>query len=321
MTVSTSQRLPSFDELPAADGAPPQSAWWLFGKDDQVGMMNLQTPERIVDASRLIQKGAMFPLNWDLELPNPPLYGRGALRQTILRRPTANDDVLDNFFPQASSQWDSLIHVGHSQHGFYNGVTQQEITGEPGTRGGIENWARRGIAGRAVLLDMGRFLASQGTPLDCGTDTRFTPEQLEACRQAQGIEIRTGDVLLIRTGWTEWYLEQDLVKRRELANRDTLRAPGLAAGEAMARYLWNLHVVALASDVPALEAWPPTPATGGFLHEYLIGLFGMGIGELWDLSALAADCAEDGRYECFFTSAPLNKLGGVGSPPNAIAFK
>jgi hypothetical protein len=250
MTAPTTQRLPTFDELPVVAGAPPQSAWWMFGRDDQVGMFNLQTPEAIVDAARLVRRGAMFPLNWELELPNPPLYGRGALRQTILRRPTANDDVLDNFFPQASSQWDSLIHVGHSQYGFYNGLTQAEITGEPGSRGGIENWARRGIAGRGVLLDIGRYLASQGTPLDCGTDTRFTPDQLEACRLAQGVDIRSGDVLIIRTGWTSWYLEQDVVKRRELSNRDTLRAPGLLAGEAMARYLWDLHVSAIASDVP-----------------------------------------------------------------------
>ncbi|MEX0781829.1 MAG: cyclase family protein [Dehalococcoidia bacterium] len=321
MTAPTTQRLPTFDELPVAEGAPPQSAWWMFGRDDQVGMFNLQTPEAIVEAARLVQRGAMFPLNWELELPNPPLYGRGALRQTILRRPTANDDVLDNFFPQASSQWDSLIHVGHSQYGFYNGVTQAEITGESGSRGGIENWAKRGIAGRGVLLDIGRYLASLGTPLDCGTDTRFTIEQLEGCRRAQGVDIRAGDVLILRTGWTSWYLEQDVVKRRELSNRDILKAPGLRAGEAMARYLWDQHVCAIASDVPALEAWPPTPATGGFLHEYLIGLFGMAIGELWFLEDLAADCATDGRNEFFFTAAPINKLAGIGSPPNAIAFK
>src|SRR5687768_16392915 len=59
MTAPTTQRLPTFDELPAIDGAPPQSAWWMFGRDDQVGMFNLQTPEAIVDAARLIQKGAM----------------------------------------------------------------------------------------------------------------------------------------------------------------------------------------------------------------------------------------------------------------------
>lgn len=313
--------LPSFDDLPAVPGAPPHSAWWLFGKDDQVGLFNLQTPERIAEAARLVERGAMFPLNWDLELPNPPLYGRGGLRQTILRNPVGHDDVLDNFWPQASSQWDSLVHVGHPEHGFYNGITAAEVTGLTGTRGGIEHWARRGLAGRGVLLDMGRSFERQGRPLDCYSSTRFTPTDLEACRKEQDVEIRTGDVLLIRTGWTAWYVEQDLPTRRALANRDTLRAPGLVAGEEMARYLWDLHIVAACSDVPALEAWPPTAESGGFLHHYLIGLFGMAIGELWNLEALAADCADDRCYEFFFTSAPINKLGGVGSPPNAIAFK
>jgi len=313
--------LPDFDQLPGAEGAPPKSGWWLFGKDDQVGLFNLQTPERIAAAARLVQSGAMFPLNWDLELPSPPLYGRGALRQTVFRSPGGHDDVLDNFFPQASSQWDSLVHVGHPQHGFYNGVTAAEVTGQPGTRGGIEHWARRGIAGRGVLLDMARYYEKQGRPIDASQAVRIPPEDLEACRADEGVEIRTGDVLLVRTGWIGWYLRQDGVTRRAISSPTNLTAPGLAAGEAMARYLWNLHVVAAASDCPALEAWPPTVESGGFLHHYLIGLFGMAIGELWNLDALAGHCAGDGRYEFFFTSAPLNKLGGVGSPPNAIAFK
>lgn len=313
--------LPSFDQLPAVEGAPPRSGWWLFGKDDQVGLFNLQTPERIVAAARLVQRGAMFPLNWELELPSPPLYGRGAVRQTIFRNPNGHDDVLDNFFPQASSQWDSLVHVGHPEHGFYNGVTAADVTGQPGTRVGIEHWARRGIAGRGVLLDVARFLASEGRPIDARESVGVTVADLEACRVAQGVEIRPGDVLLVRTGWIAWYLQLDAVTRRMISSPANFKAPGLAAGEEMARYLWDLHVVAACSDCPALEAWPPTPETGGFLHWYLLGLFGMAIGELWYLEALAEDCASDGRYDFFFTSAPLNKLGGVGSPPNAIAFK
>jgi hypothetical protein len=50
-------------------------------------------------------------------------------------------------------------------------------------------------------------------------------------------------------------------------------------------------------------------------------MLGLPLGELWDLEALAADCAADGRYECFFTSAPINLPQGVASPPNALAIK
>ncbi len=284
-------------------------------------MFNLQTPERIVAGARLVQRGVMFPLNWDMELPNPPLFNRGAVRQTIFGGAIHHDDVLDNFYPQASSQWDTLVHVGNSQFGFYNGIRKEEVTGKPGSKGGIDHWARRGIAGRAVLLDIGRYLERRGEPLDFTSDRRITVDELEACRAEQDVRIEPGDVLLLRTGWTEWYETLDAPARTALANMATFQAPGIAAGETMAEYLWNLHICAIASDLPSVEAWPPRRAHGGFLHEWLLGMFGMAIGELWNLAGLAADCATDGRYEAFLVSAPLNKTGGIGSPPNAIALK
>jgi hypothetical protein len=57
------------------------------------------------------------------------------------------------------------------------------------------------------------------------------------------------------------------------------------------------------------------------LHFSLLGLLGIPIGELFDLDALAEDCAADGRYTCLLTSAPLNLSAGVASPPNALAIK
>ncbi len=58
-----------------------------------------------------------------------------------------------------------------------------------------------------------------------------------------------------------------------------------------------------------------------FMHIRLLPLFGLPLGEFFDLDALADDCAADGTYEFFFTSAPLNLKAGVASPPNALAIK
>ncbi len=101
--------------------------------------------------------------------------------------------------------------------------------------------------------------------------------------------------------------------------------------------LWDLHVAAVAADNPALEAWPPwanaapdtrqalrrDPAVMSdlALHFALLPLLGMPIGELWDLEALASDCADTGRYESMLTSAPLHLRAGVASPPNALAIR
>lgn len=318
-------RLPNYAELPVDSKYPVKNAWGLFGQDDNVGMFNLQTPERIVAAARLVKKGAVFALNWEQTKPSPPLFRRGAIQHVFHRQlPFGHhgDDHLDNFYPQASSQWDGLSHVGDFELGFWGGLTNADLTSDP-SRLGIDHWARRGIAGRAVLLDVARFRLGQGRPLDCAAADRVTVEDLEATRLAQGVEVAAGDVLLIRTGWVGWYERQNTTTRAELADLRTLRLPGLECSERMAEYLFDFHPSAVAADNPALESWPPPKITepGGFLHHYLLGRFGIAIGEMFVLDALAEDCDRDGAYEGFLVSAPLNIPGGVGTPANALVIK
>jgi len=314
--------LPSYSDLPVTPHAPDGSAWSLWGPDDQLGTLNLLTPKRTKAAAGLVRKGAIFPLNLRIDQPDPPLYGRGKVRQTIVGEGgSGRDEYLDNFWPQASSQWDSLRHVRHPDDGWYNGVPDEEIVASGGKLG-IENMARRGIAGRGVLLDIDRYLRSQGRALEYASSTTITVDDLESCRKAQNVDIDVGDILLVHTGWLRWYLNSATSQTREaMADRSQLRAPGLGPSEAMAPYLWDLHIAAIGADNPALEVWPPPAGPSGFMHWKLIPHFGMPIGELWQLSDLADDCAEDGVYEFFFTSAPLNVPGGVGSPPNALAIK
>jgi len=316
--------LPSFAQLPGKPGNPARSAWGLWGDDDELGCLNLLTPERVAAGAKLVRKGVVFPLNLRIDRPDPPLYGRGAPKQTIVGAGgLGRDDYIDNFWPQASSQWDSLRHIRHPEHAWYNGVRDEQIVAGDGGKLGIDVFARKGIVGRGVLLDVGRYLQSQGRPLDQSARATVTRDDLEACRVSQGTTIETGDILLVRTGWLSWYSNEATAEvREEIADRARLQAPGLGPPAEMAEYLWNLHVAAVAADNPALEAWPPlSREADGFMHFTLIPLFGMPIGELWWLDDLAADCAGDGRYEFFFTSAPLNVPGGVGSPPNALAIK
>ena len=244
-----SAKLPVYRDLPAVPGNPPKTAWGLFGANDNVGMFNLQTPEVVVAAARLARKGAVFAMNWEQEKPNPPLYGRGKFRHTVFREiPFGHhgDDCLDNFFTQASSQWDGLTHVGDYEHGFWGGVKNEQLraSGDK-TRLGIDHWARRGIAGRAVVLDVGRWLASQGRPLDCATSTAITVDDLEGTRRAQNVELKPGDVWLIHLGWVSWYEEQTPRTRQELAVTSTLRTPGLQCSEAMAEWIFDHHPAAL----------------------------------------------------------------------------
>jgi kynurenine formamidase len=234
--------------------------------------------------------------------------------------------VLDNFYPQASSQWDALTHVGDFEHGFWGGVTVQELRAEgdkPKHKLGIHHWARRGIAGRCVLIDVARFREQQGRAIDCAGSDGISVADLQATLAAQRVTPEPGDVWLIRTGWVGWYDQQRYAVRYALADRSALKAPGLTCSEEMAEYLFDHHPAAIAADNPSLEAWPPPNfvSPDGFLYHFLLGRFGIAIGEMFVLDALAEDCAADGVYVGLFTSAPLHIVGGTGSPPNALVLK
>jgi kynurenine formamidase len=309
--------LPSYDELPTAS-AGGKSGWGLFGPNDNVGLFNLLTPERVVAAAQLIRKGAVFPLDAPLNAFSPPIAAsRGIPRHRVLHQngTIVFDDVYDNFYPQGSSQWDALGHFGYDVDVFYNGATEDDVAS--GRRNTIEHWARRGLAGRAVVLDMVRTFTEAGRPYDPGENVSFHVADLELAREVAGVEFSSGDVLILHTGFARWCVDQT----RSLAGRDI--SPGLAPGEEMCRYLWDSHLSAVASDTFAVEVRPvvnrvdPTE----FLHRTLIGQFGMALGELWWTEDLAADCAQDGVYEMFFTSAPMNAPGAIGSPPHALAIK
>jgi kynurenine formamidase len=315
--------LPSYDDLPAAPNGG-RSGWGLFGPDDNVGLFNLQGAAEVLAGASLVRKGAVFPLDAPIDAFTPPLgQTRGTPRPTVLHRKgtIGFDDVIDNFYPQASSQWDSLAHVGYAPNVFYNGVTEDDILA--GRRNTIEHWAKKGIVGRAVLLDMVRTLADDGRPYNPGESVGFTADDLELARKRAGVEFKPGDVLLVHTGFAAWYAEQSENDRFTMPHQ--LKTAGIDHSEEVARYLWNSHASAIATDTFAVEVWPPDfrPETSpfGFMHFTLIGLFGMALGELWSLKDLADDCAADGVYEMMFVSAPLHNVGGVGSPPNAIAIK
>ncbi len=314
--------LPSYSQLPVKAGAPARSAWGVFGDDDQLGCLNLLTPERIVEAARLVRKGAVFPLNLPVTQPDPPLFGRKPPQHhhLITGGGMVRDDYIDGFWPQAGSQWDALKHMRHPQDGLYNGVRDEDVGQGEGSKLGIEGFARRGIVGRGVLLDIARHFEKGGRFLDPAAAVAIGPEDLGESYRREGVEPKLGDVLLVRTGWLRWYLNETSSEERARIAAGMVKYPGLAASDGMSQYLWDLHIAAVAADNPGVEVWPPAPGES-LLHLRLLPHLGIPIGELWYLEDLAEDCAADGVYEFMLASAPMDLPGGAGSPANALAIK
>lgn len=322
MKFGNGEELPRYRELPVGPGGG-WLGWHLFGPEDQLGLFNLQTPERVIEATRLVRTGKVFPLSPRLNLVDPPLFNRGRYQHHLLQAADGFDDYLDHYYLQGSAHWDSLAHVPYTPDAYYNGVTANQIV--EGNRNTIDQWSARGIVGRAVLLDLTKAETRSGRPFTMDIDKAFTVADLESAQHAAGVRIREGDVLLVHTGYLGWYAQQSPLVRAELADEWKMRAPGLEHTEAMAEYLWDLHVCAIAADNPAVEQWPMDDqvelAPFGSLHRILIGSFGMALGELWWLSDLARECTEDDVYEMLVVAAPLHLPGGIGSPANAIAIK
>ncbi len=316
--------LPKFSQLPLVGQTGERHTWDVFGRADQLGTVNLLTPERVKRAAALVHSGKVINLNLPLNFP-VTLYGgfRSGYRHHIEVNRGGRDDYVDNFAMQGSSQWDSLRHIRFREFGYYGGRQDNDLDGKGEL--GIENWARHGIIGRGVLLDAAGVMERRGTPLDTTKKFAMDGAFLEEVARAENVQLEPGDIVLLRTGWLTWYKGLDEAGREAL--RGTLRpgeggmaCPGLDPSQATAAWVWDQHIAAMAADNVALEALP-VEATVGFQHRRLIALQGMPIGEVWDLDELAQDCARDGVYECMLVSAPLNLPGGVGSPPNAYAIK
>ncbi|CAN5276056.1 cyclase family protein [soil metagenome] len=324
--------MPTYEQLLAAE--PRGSSWSFFGPDDQLGTVNFITAERIAAAARLVRTGRRFGLDHPLTAfePYPTGTRRPLEHHVFANNEHHRDDWVDSLYLQSSSQVDALRHIGHPDHGFYNGLAPEDNTAES-TKLGIDNWARAGIVGRGVLLDVPRFFQREGRPYDASATVVIEAAMLDDIAEAQGVEWRPGDILLLRTGWSEQFLAKSPEQRLETPWR---QSPGLAQREETLRWLWDHEIALVAADNLAVEADPvidsdfrnpgdKPPAKGvdhsGMLHRPLIALLGMAVGELWKLDELAEDCAQDGVYEFFLTCKPLNLIGGVGSPPNAIAIK
>lgn len=313
-----------YEDLPAERGAPPASSWGLWGAADRLGALNRLTPDRVLAAQRHVRSGEVVPLDLPTGLIDPPLFGRAAPTRHVTPlgpEQAAFDEIVDGWNAQAGSQWDGFGHVAEPGVGSYNGLARSEH--------GVDAWARHGIAGRGLLVDLPRWWASQGVTRDPMRRGELTDAELTAAIDAQAgtaadSSPQPGDILAIRTGWLSAYRSLSGDERISLASVPVAESFGLAGTEQMAAALWDAEVAAVVSDNPSLEAWPPRgpaePGRPASLHRSLLARLGIPIGELWDLDLLARRCAQRGSYAFFCVSVPTTLPGALASPANAVAI-
>lgn len=184
----------------------------------------------------------------------------------------------------------------------------------------MHHFARAGIAGRGVLIDIARFLESSGQPINHAGVQVVPIELVESARLAQGMDIHASAIVLLRFRWLHYYRHVASPETRARLVEEQ-RHPGLLQSHDTVAWLWDNRISLIAADNFALECWPATSSSpfytvdevtsgtrgvhSGIMHRAIIPLLGMSIGELWDLDGLAEACAADRRYTFLLTISPL----------------
>jgi kynurenine formamidase len=210
---------------------------------------------------------------------------------------------------QCGTQWDALGHVFNGEK-MWNGYDARLVDANGAQKNGIEK-VKDKMVGRGVLLDVARFKGVDSLEDGYGIGN----EELEKCAAAQGVEIRKGDFVIVRTGHMERCLKAGKWEGYAGGN-----APGLRFETA--EWIRKTDMAAICADTWGCEVRPnETSVASQPWHWVVIPMIGISMGEIFYLKDLAADCAQDHVYEFFFCAPPLPITKAVGSPVNPIAIK
>ncbi len=299
------------------DETPIGPKWWPseWGAGDQRGAANRLTAENVKQAAHLITSGKVYSLGRVYEY-GMPLPGKRHFSLTIPGSPTGgpmgknqgvyHDELFSGEIGQIGTQLDGLGHVGvhlADDDYFYNGFRRSQF----GTAYGLEKLGIENVGvffTRGVLLDVA---AARGKERLASGEV-ITPGDLENAAKVEGVEVRTGDVVVIRTGFGQLWMKDNAAY--------SAGEPGI--GMAAARWLAARKIVLVGSDNWATEVVPPQDPERPFpVHQELMVRNGIYNLENLNLDELAADKV----YEFAFVFAPLRLKGATGSPGNPIAVR
>src|SRR3989442_13069544 len=307
--------------------------WGRWGEQDKRGMLNYITPDMIVKAAGLVKQGKVYALGEELHADVPRVITPQRMGIQIMQDRDGYDRAASPsgaFDPKryqvgasftfmhnhTGSHLDTFAHI-YRENALYNNMpAPKPVDTAHGDAASVQF-----MVGRGVLLDVAKYKCSDPLPVDYW----ITLEDLQNPAKAQNVEIRKGDVLLVRTGWRKTWDEPDAAGRLDAAHTKW-HQPQPGVGPDCLKFLNDMEIVAIGSDNAAVEwGFPPDPKyqrkAFGFLAlplhtDFLLNRGGY-IMEILNLHELAKDQA----YEFLFVLGPLLLRGAIGVPINPIAIR
>ena len=284
------------------------SNWGRWGKDDELGTLNLITPAKRKQAAALVKDGVSVSLaanaNMEKEIDNPCPVEWAMLTATSS---TAMDRVAYPCIHGAgTTHLDSFAHI------FFDGKmwNGQSVAGVVTMQGGASRSSiltmKSGIVTRGVLYDIPKL---KGVPyLEPGT--RIYPEDLEAWEKKTGVKAGPGDALLLR--WGRW-------TRRAKLGPWAINEGTAGLDNSVIPWLKQRDIAVLGWETPGYAPQPPGDLPFAALHNFALTILGIHLLDRADFDAVSEAAAARNRWEFMLTIAPLPIPKGTGSPVNPIA--
>jgi kynurenine formamidase len=282
------------------------SNWGRWGKDDQMGTLNLITPAKRKQAAGLVKDGVSVSLARTMEMVKAAdVSAPFELHMTGV----GGDTIAANYHGYAITHLDALAHRfivdGKGYNGYVPDVESVKAHGHPLDHSILN--VKNGIFTRGILFDIPRLKGVEylepGTPI-------YT-EDLEAWEKMAHVKVQPGDAIFVRSGrWT---------RRAKEGPWDVNSFTGKNAGLHASVLPWlKKSDIALLSGEGA-QSLAPGGDTVAAVHDMSMSVLGLWVMDNTDLDALAAACASRNRWEFLVTLAPMAIPGGTGSPINPIA--
>jgi kynurenine formamidase len=330
---------------------PERSNWGDFGADDEVGRLNLITPERRLAAVREVKEGLAFCLSLPLDLPGgnalvtqrfPPVRGVQPREKGThfvnfpmsIQNPHWDDIVSDDYvklYTQYSTQWDALSHVGREFDAdddgsdelvYYNGfLAGSDIVGTESPEGptahrlGIEKMAETCVQGRGVLVDIHAHFGDE--------HRMISYDDFQGILDADNIVIETGDMLCVHTGFGQAIIDMAGRPDPDVLHNKYAMLDG--RDERLLGWIEDSGISVLVADNHSVECFPYVDRTdsthyhGLPIHQRCLVDLGIHLGELWYFTELAKNLAQRGRSRFLLTAPPLRLPGSFGSPATPVA--
>lgn len=334
---------------------PEGANWGDFGPDDQIGRLNLITPERRRAAAAEVQEGIAFCLSLPLDVPRAILNPRRfppALSFSMRGEDPAFNYPMDKVNPgqtdvvcddramlslQYSTQWDAFCHIGcqHDAFGdgkmratYYNGYRACEAVRGPFDylegRAPVDGPYGANALGIERLAETA--LQGRGVMIDLyahvGLErTAVGYDQLMRIMEIDQVAAEPGDILCFRTGFDRALLAQHADPS---APFDQHRCSGLDGLDSrLLRWIDDSGAAALVSDNEAVELLPDMASMTNHgtripLHNLCLFKLGIPLGEMFLLSELADWLRANQRSRFLFTAPPLRLPGAAGSPVTGV---